>query len=287
MRAANIRFILFALLVAAGCTNEQLNASIEHMNVGIQAYQTSSPAAAVEHFAEAAKVYPENHVAWYYLGQSQQEQENWDAASEAFSQAVKLMPGNAMYQMFLGISLYHAGKQSMASSYLEKAIELEPKLYRAHWYLGALYNDSDRPEQAAQAWAQAATLNPDWGRPFVSLGKLYLTWDMIPEAIAVLEQGQQHSQGEHLPNIYYYLGLSYDAQKNWDKSISAYSSAIDKSREVNKDNVEAKFQRGLAYIQKGDKSKAQADLEEVSKASSDPFTKQEANKLLMLLVAAE
>lgn len=287
MRAATVLFVSLALLAASGCANEQLNASIEHMNLGIEAFKNGSHGKAVEQFEEAAKGYPENHVAWYYLGQSYREQEQWEEAAEAFANAVKVKPDNAMYQMFLGISLYHAGKQSMASSYLEKAIQLEQRLYRAHWYLGGIYSDTERPQEAAQAWSLAATLNPEWGRPFVSLGRMYLRWDMVSEAITVLEQGKQHAETAQLPDIYYYLGMAYDSQKSWDKAIDAYTMAIDKAREINKDNVEARFQRGLAYVQAGDKDKARADLEEAAKSSPDPFTTQEANRLIMELTVVE
>jgi tetratricopeptide (TPR) repeat protein len=287
MRAATVLLVSFTLLAASACANEQLNSSIEHMNLGIEAFRNGAHGKAVEQFEKAAKGYPENHVAWYYLGQAYREIDRWENSADAFANAVKVKSDNAMYLMFLGIALYHAGKQSMASSYLERAVQTEQGLYRAHWYLGAIYSETERPQEAAQSWSLAATLNPAWGRPFVSLGKLYLRWDMIAEAIAVLEQGKQHAETEQLPDIYYYLGMAYDAQKNWDKAIDAYSIALEKSREMKKDNVEAKFQRGIAYMHKGDKTKARADLEDVSSTSPDPFTKQEANKLLMGLIAEE
>jgi tetratricopeptide (TPR) repeat protein len=284
MRAAEITFAVVVVLTASACPNQQLRSSIEQMNEGILAFQTGAHATARQHFEEASRAYPDNHEAWYYLGVTAREQNDWEKASEAFAEAVKVRKDDPMYQMMLGISLFEAQKVSLAEAYLEKAIELEPNLYRAYWYLGSIYAESDRPEEAAQMWTRAAVLNPHWGRPFVSLGKLYLSWDMVEQSLAVLEQGTQHVDAEQLPDVYYYLGLAYDAQKNWDKAIDAYTESIDKSKAANKDNIEAKFQRGLAYLRKGDKDKARPDLEEASKASPDPFTKQEANKALMELI---
>lgn len=287
MRAAEISFAVLVALFATACTDQQLRVSIEHMNEGIQVFQKGALATARQHFEEAVRVYPDNHEAWYYLGIAAREQKDLEKAAEAFAEAVKVKKDNPMYQMFLGISLFEAEKYSLAEAYLEKAKELEPNLYRVYWYLGSIFADSDRPEEAAQMWTRAAMLNPQWGRPFVSLGRLYLRWDMVEEALAVLEQGTHHVDSAELPNVYYYLGMAYDAQKNWDKAIDAYTQSIMKSKEANRDNVEAKFQRGLAYIRKGDKDKARPDLEDVSKASPDPFTKQEANKALMELLPAE
>jgi tetratricopeptide (TPR) repeat protein len=284
MRAAEIALAVMVMLGVSACTDEQLRLSIEQMNEGIQAFQTGAHATARQHFEEAVRLFPDNHEAWYYLGITAREQSDWEKASSAFAEAVKIRKDDPMYQMLLGISLFESEKYSLAEAYLAKAIELEPNLYRAYWYLGSIFADSDRPEEAAQMWTRAAILNPQWGRPFVSLGKLYLRWDMLAEARAVLSQGTQHADAEQLPDVYYYLGMTYDAEKNSDKAIEAYTSSIEKSKAANKDNIEAKFQRGLAYMSKGDKEKAKPDLEEVSKASPDPFTKQEANKALLELV---
>lgn len=287
MRAAEFAFAVLVMLTASACPNQQLRQSIEQMNEGILAFEQGAHATARQHFEEAARIYPDNHEAWYYLGYTAREQNDWAKASEAFAEAVKVRKDEPMYQMFFGITLYDENKHSMAETYLEKAIELEPNLYRAYWYLGSIYAESDRPEEAAQQWTRAAMLNPQWGLPFVSLGKLYLSWDMVQEAIAVLEQGTQHVDSDQLSDVYYYLGLAADAQKNWDKAIDAYTQAIDKAKSANRDNIEAKFQRGLAYLRKGDKDKARPDLEEVSKGSPDPFTKQEANKALMELLPTQ
>jgi tetratricopeptide (TPR) repeat protein len=285
MRAAEIAFAGLVVLTLTACPDKQLHTSIEQMNEGIGKLQDGAHATARQHFEEAVRLYPDNHAAWYYLGRTARDQNDWEKASEAFAEAVKIRKDEPMYQMLLGISLYEDGKNSLAEAYLEKAVELEPNLYQAYWYLGRVYAESERPEEAAQMWSRAAILNPQWGKPFVSLGNLYLSWDMLQEALAVLEQGTQHvAETDELVEVYYSLGLAYDAQKNWDKAIDSYTQSIDKARSANRDNIEAKFQRGLAYLRKGDKEKARPDLEEVSKGSSDQFIKQESNKALMEIV---
>ena len=284
MRLLTITFFGLTALLATACPNQQLFTSIEEMNEGIGQFQNGAYAVAMEHFHEASRIYPDNHAAWYYLGVARRQSRDAEGAAEAFAEAVKLKKDDPMYQMLHGIALYEGDKLTLAESYLDKAIELEPNLYRAYWYLGSIYASSDRPEEAAHMWTQAITLNSEWGGPVVSLGKLYLRWDMLPEALAVLDQGTRHVRGDELPDVYYYLGLVYDAQKNWDKAIDVYTQSIEQSKLSNRDNIEAKFQRGLVYLRKGDVEKARPDLEEVSKASPDPFTKQEANKALMSLV---
>lgn len=256
--------------------------SIEAMNKGIKAAQLNSYTAAQKELEKAVKLYPDNHRAWFTMGQIYSDQKKWEDAVRTLDEAVRIASDEPMYQMLLGIAHYEQGKGDAAQPFLEKAIALEDRLARAHFYLGRVFEDKDQPQDAAKEWTRAAMLDPTSGKPFVYLGKLYLMWDKVDQAIQVLEQGKEYVLDEEKTNVYYYLGLAYDAKKDWDKSIAAYSAAID----AEKSNFDAKFQRGLAYAAKGDTKKAREDLQEYVKAASDnSYNKQEANKALMKLIA--
>lgn len=275
-------FVVAGLLALTGCPDKERHASIEAMNEGIKAAQLNSYTAAIKHLKKAVAKYPDNHQALYTLGQIYSDQKKWDKAVEALEGAIRVKKDDAMYQMLLGIAEYNQGKADVAQKYLERAVEIEERLARANYYLGRVYRDKDQPQDAAEKWTRAAMLDPTYGKPFVSLGEMYLTWDMVSEAIRVLEQGKDTVLGDDLTNVFYYLGLAYDAEKKWDKSIEAYSSAID----AEKGNLDAKFQRGLAYAKKGNKSKGRTDLQEYVKAAGDnSYNMQEANKVLMTLIA--
>lgn len=285
MRVANSVFVFTALLAILGCANKERNASIEEMNKGIEAARNNNYNTGITHLKEATRIYPENHQAWYTLGQIYADEKKWEEAIDALGEAVKHRGEDPMYQMRLGIVLYEFNKKDLAQTHLTKAVELENRLARAHYYLGQIHEDKDDAQNAASSWTLAAKLDPHWGKPFIRLGRLYLLWDMIPQAVSVLNQGTLHVMGDDRTDVFYYLGLAYDAQQDWDKAIQAYSQAID----ADKANLDAKLQRGLAYARKGDKSKARADLQEYVKSAADTgaasFTKQEANKALMTLLA--
>lgn len=285
MRAAYSFALLVAVTATTGCPNAELNNSINEMNEGIKAVQTGSTETAVKHLKEAARLYPDNHQAWWNLGQIYTQAKKWDEAIEALNEAVRASPKNPMYQMRLGIAYYESNNTSQAATHLEKAVELENRLATAYFYLGQVYEDNDEPRKAAEAWSQAARIDPYEGRPFVRLGKLYLTWDMTDQAIKVLTLGANYVKGQERTNVLHYLGLAYDSQGDWDSAIEAYSQAID----ADKGNLDAKFQRGLSYVKKGDKSKARADLEEYVKSAgampANNYNKQEANKVLFTLIA--
>jgi len=284
MRAAKSILAVLAVWLVTGCPDKERHASIEEMNLGIKAAQLNSHATAINHLKESTRLYPDNYQAWYTLGQIYIKDDKWEDAIEALNQAVRINGKEPMYHMWLGISNYETGNKSVAATHLEKAIELESRLRRAYYYLGRVYEDNDEPDKAAEAWSQAARIDPYDGQSFVRLGQLYLRWDMLDQAIKVLKQGAQYVKGEELTNVWYHLGLAYDGQEQWDSAIEAYSQALDASE----GNLDARFQRGLSYAKKGDKSKARADLQEFVKGAADkPFKKQEANKVLMTLIAPE
>jgi tetratricopeptide (TPR) repeat protein len=279
------------VLLVTGCPNKERNASIEAMNQAVEAASRGANEIAVKYFQEAARLYPENHQAWWGLGQVYaMRQRNWEGAAEAFGQASRYRPEDPMYHMWAGIAIYEDAVEKGAVStttlgqalqHIEKAVDINGDLYRAHNHLGLIFRDMDRPKDAAQAWTRAAMLNPSFGDSFKHLGELYLLWDHYDEAERVLQLGTQHVIDEReLTNVFYYLGLAYQQQKRFDPAIEAYSRAI----ELRADNLEARFQRGLTYAAKGDKTRARADLSEYAKAGGgDAFNKQEANKALMML----
>lgn len=288
--------LVVCVLVALGaCVDQARNTSIEHMNKGVDYYQAKEFSRAIKELKTATSLYPDNHAAWYALGIVHGTQKEWKDAADALGEAVKYNANEAMYHYKLGQALYNSweeetgGSLDMAQQHLEQAVEVNPRLFKAHWYLGKVYDHKDQPAQAAQAWTEAAKLDPGFGKPFIDLGKLYLKWDHVPQAIAVLEQGTlgHVMDPKDLTDIYYYLGLAYDAQQNWDKAIDAYTNAVDKR----KDNIDAKLQRGFSYARKGDKAKAREDLEDyVKQKGSVPgevpgLEVQAANDMLMRLTA--
>lgn len=259
-----------AALALAACGNKERTESIEAMNKGIDLVQQQSYTTALKEFEKATRLYPENHQAWYAMGIVNDQQKNYKEAAEALAQAVKYFDKDAMYHYKLGKALFESwqdgsgGSLELAQTHLEKAVELNPRLYKAHWYLGKTYYRKDNPKKAAEAWTEAVRLDAGFGLAFIDLGQLYLRWDFVPQAIAVLEQGTlgHVMDPDDVTNIYYYLGMAYDAQQNWSKAVEAYTSAI----EAQKGNVDAKLQRGFSYVRLGDKAKARADLEEYVKA---------------------
>jgi len=303
MKATTTLCAALLAVLLGGCPDKAKNESIELTNKGVDAFNHESWDRAIQFFKDATHKHDGNHFAWYSMGEVYAKTESWKEAADAYQEAVKHKSSEAMYHLRLGMALYEMelkakekekrdtmGDLSKAESELQEAVKLNKDLYKAFWYLGRIYRDTDRPKQAAEAWTSACRLNPYYGPPFAALGKLYIHWGHYDEAIRVLTQGQQYVEDLiDKSDIYYFLGLGYDAkarmspgeQKDFlDKAVDAYSKALD----LRADNADAKLQRGIDYAKKGDKSKAQADLDDyLKRGAGSPFERQEATKALYSL----
>jgi len=84
-------------------------------------------------------------------------------------------------------------------------------------------------------------------------------------------------------DLWYIVGMCYDDKSLYEKSIEAYTKAL----ELRRDLHVAKFQRGQAYYKLGNFPNAKRDLEEFSKTggASVSFSKAQASKMLMDIAA--
>lgn len=278
------------LLAAASCGDKEMNASIEEMNAGVDLAETGQFAAAEGRLKKAVSLREDNYQAWDLLGQVSETQRKWEEAVKAYATAVRYQPEEAMYRYRLGHAHFEAETQNLAEaqSNLEYSVKLNDRLYKAWYYLGMVYAAQDKAKEAAEAWTKSATLVPSFGKPFNQLGKLYIEWDMLDLAIKVLENGLVKVNGKFTvvdpierSDIFYHLGLAYEAKGQTDKAIENYSQAL----ELRTDNIDARRQRGFCYAEKGDKKKAKEDLEAFVKSGGggDAFHIQAANERLLRL----
>jgi tetratricopeptide (TPR) repeat protein len=253
-------------LLLASCGNltcdPDKKESIERMNAGVDFAKRKSWALAEKELEQAVTLNPENHEANYALGQVYEEQKNWEKAVRAFENAIKYDASEAMYHYKLGKAYFEQANLNMALPSLEKAATMNPKLYKVHWYLGQIHRAQERPDKAAVALSESCRLNPQFGKAFYDLGGLYFDWDMNEQAVVVLEQGAQHARDDaDRTNLYFQLGRAYDSLRKFDQAVEAYEKALG----AKKDNMDARFQLGMALANKGDKAAARKQLDEFVK----------------------
>jgi tetratricopeptide (TPR) repeat protein len=306
-------FVLTAsLLVAtlAACTDSARNESVQLANQGNQNINLKQYDEAIVKLTKSVERYRDNHLAWYGLGISYINRKQWDEAVKALGNAARIVDDQPMYHMWLGIaemmkSITQAreelakreGKKpdevdpdlgsvtfESAVQHLQQAVKLRPDMWRAHYNLGQIFRDTDKSKEAADSFTAAIRANPREQGPYVALAELYLRWDYVDQAIQVASQGTANVPGSNeRSDIWFVLGMGYDAKRLDDKAIEAFTKALDDRR----DNHKAKFQRGQAQFRKGDFAKAKRDLEDFVKTGSAKLDlqKTQANKMLMDIAA--
>jgi hypothetical protein len=264
-------------------SEEVRNASVGHLNScikSINARQFDTGIAACE---AAVKAWDGNHIAWYTLASAHMAKSEWPEAVAAVEHAVTQRPDLGMYQLYYGISLYEALHQrkdakppagavappaptlDQARDALRRATKLAPELWRAHYYLGRAYRDVDDARHAAEQFAQTIATHPVYAPGYIALTELFRRWDYTDEALAVATLGTENVPAAEAADVWFELGMAYEATHADDKAIQAFGKAI-----AGKPNdPTAKFQRGQLLFKKGDFANAKRDLDEVA-ASTDP-----------------
>jgi tetratricopeptide (TPR) repeat protein len=120
--------------------------------------------------------------------------------------------------------------------------------------------------------------NPNFGKPFNSLGTLYISWDKLPEAVKVLENGSVNVIDPlEKSDVFYHLGFAYEKQNNLDKAVGAYNEAL----QLQKGNIDALRQRGITFYKLKKLKEADKDLDAFIKSGGggNAFQLQAANQI--------
>jgi tetratricopeptide (TPR) repeat protein len=281
-----------------------LNASLAHLNACNKALAARQYDDGIAECREATTVWVGNHLAWYAWASAHIARREWIKARSAIEHAVALRPDQAMYQLYHGISLYEiereaardaqarrehkkpeeveldptAMKLAPARDALVAAVRAGPDLWRAHYYLGRVYRDLDEPRHAAVQFSQAIKTNPAYRFPYVALIELYRRWDYVDQALAVAMLGTTYVAATEAGELWFEIGMAYDAKRADDKALYAFSRAI----AGRPDDGDSKFQRGQIYLRRGDLAGARRDLEDVARAPDGKLgvVKQLANQML-------
>jgi tetratricopeptide (TPR) repeat protein len=306
-------FLLIASALVAtlsGCPDAARNESVKLANEGNGAINRKAYDDAIVQLKKAVERYRDNHLAWYGLGISYINRKQWTEAVDALGNAVRIVDDQPMYHMWLGIAqtmkAVAKSREELAAregkkpeevepdlgsinfessvQHLQQAVKLRPDMWRAHYNLGQIYRDTDKSKEAAESFTKAIAANPREQGPYVALAELYLRWDYVDQAIQVSSQGTANVPGSNeRSDIWFVLGMGYDAKQLDDKAIEAFGKALDDRR----DNHKAKFQRGQAEFRKGDFTRAKRDLEDFNKTGSAKLDlqKTQATKMLMDIAA--
>lgn len=188
----------------------------------------------------ASKLAPQNIDIYKSLGLVYLQQKKLAQAKEVYELILGLTPRDAEAHFYLANIFYELKDNAKGEAELKKALELKPDFAEALNYLGYEYVEENRQLNRAETMIKKALkLEPDNGAYVDSLGWLYFKKGKFKEALKQLERAASLLEDpviyNHLGDVYFKLGNTVSARKNWEKSLtldSKQTNVTEKLRQI-------------------------------------------------------
>ncbi|MDE3200290.1 MAG: tetratricopeptide repeat protein [Acidobacteriota bacterium] len=193
-------------------------------------------------FADAEKWFsaivtesPMDADAWYLLGRTQYNEEEFEKAIKSFRQALSLRPQYIEAENNLGLALSAANKKADAEAAFKTAIDWQgetPRDAQPFLNVGTLLVESHKSNEALPYLTKAVTLANDNPKAHQELAKAFTELNQMEKAQSELESAVKlapdiSSLHYQLAQVYRKRGLSEQAQREFDiceKLGAAHSS---------------------------------------------------------------
>ncbi|AFZ11448.1 Tetratricopeptide TPR_1 repeat-containing protein [Crinalium epipsammum PCC 9333] len=178
---------------------------------------------------------------WLQRGNQLWRLRRYDEAIAAFDAAIKLQPAFVHLAWYgRGLVLYAQKKYSEASVAISTAISKKPDYYPALKLQSQVLTQLKQLDEALVAIEKAIVIQPQDPNLYFIKTSILSDLKRYPEAIATIQKGIDISPRAAL---YWIRGNVYVNQKQWDKAINDYNTAI----KINPQYANAYLMRGGVY----------------------------------------
>jgi tetratricopeptide (TPR) repeat protein len=198
------------------------------------------------------------------LGNALSADKQYEASIACYRRAIELRPTYAQAHLGLGNALNELKQFEQAIACYQKAISLQPALANAHYNLGNAWRSLEQYEPAVAWYRQAVALKPDHAEAINNLACTLQLQGHLDQALQTLQQAR--TAFPHKAQFHSNLGNVLGEANRWDAAIECYDQAL----VVQSDYYEAKFNRSLALLMKGDFERGWAEYESRWLCSSFP-----------------
>jgi tetratricopeptide (TPR) repeat protein len=238
------------MLGGASVQNRYSEAQVNSLNWGLSYYDEGSYQEAIRQFDMTIASAPDMSEAYNDRGLAYFAIGENDKALADFDKAIELMPNSGVSYSNRGCVYFSLGNQEQAIADLNKAIELSPQLAKAYHNRGLVYLSLGEADKAVGDFDQAIEFTPEY----------------MFAAQATMES--------RVPTRESLLGAG------------AWSSLMD--QQTYADLPKTYAGRAMAYLQKGDYERAQADMEKAMALGLDPgFASQIEAQIPIILVVPQ
>lgn len=189
-----------------------------YSDLGSLYYQMGRYQEALENLYDCLKFRPQKAIHYCRLALILEKTDGISPAIKAYQTAINLDPKFIDNYIYLGRILAEAGNTYKAELIYRQAVEIFPNHFYFHYQLGKILSLQRQFDQAIICYTQALKLNQNnW----------QISWDL---GLAFQQKGDKYKT-----NTYFYFGLAYYQQKNYQEAINWYQTflAADKNDKNN------------------------------------------------------
>ncbi len=228
----------------------------------IRAKQGNAPEA-LQIFARAIALQPEQPFAYYKRGNLLRECDRWEESLRDYEKAIALNPSFAQAFCNRGAVLQHLKRFQEALDSCEKAIELEPTDALALFNRGAALRDLNRPIEALESYKQAILVKPDFAECHCNMGLLQA--EMENEQAALTSYDRCIEINAEFVAAHFNRGVLLQAQRRWNHALVSYNRVI----ELNSEHADAYNNRAVVLMELRHSAAAMADFDRVIQLRPD------------------
>ncbi|MEK6793482.1 MAG: tetratricopeptide repeat protein [Spirochaetota bacterium] len=144
---------------------------------------------ALKEYLILAKVDPNSHEPYFFIGKIYYESSNYDNACGYLAKAIEINPQFGESFMYLGLAKFNSGKEVEALDFLIKALKFDPKNPLLHYHLGKLYRNGKDYLKALEEFELALRDNDLKRKAFLERGLCFIEIGNYLKAIVELERG--------------------------------------------------------------------------------------------------
>ncbi len=219
-------------------------------------YQEDDFTQAVELYAKALELEPQNAIAYNQRGNAYRQMEQYDLCINDYTQAIQYAASpaeKATYYANRGAAYALQGDIQRALDDFGQAIAQNPDFARAYESRAALYAQLGNYAQAIADYTTFLSLKPDTATGYVQRAQAYANTGDLQAAV------QDYTQAialQPLASTYFNRGLLYRKLGNFSRALEDYAQAL----QLDSHYAPAYLARGLLEYEQGDYDAAILDL---------------------------
>ncbi len=230
------------------------------------AYQKEDYPTAISHFNKCesyASTPVTDYLYWYRKGYCQNTTKDYSGAKVSLQKSIDAKKDYLNSWLEIGFAATKLKEDDIAIGYFQKAIELDPKSHIGYNGVAEVYRDIKKDMPQAMNWYQKTlAMNSNERKANFGMGYCLNSTAKYSEAITYLKKAIEMETT--YTAAYVELGYSYYMNSNNTDALIS----LDKALALNPKNENARYYKGLIYINKKDKGNAQKMADELTSLGS-------------------